>query len=485
MSTKGKVYLIGAGCGDWQLITLKGLNRLKTCDCVIYDRLISKKLLEYVPEMCKKIYVGKQCGYHSKTQDEINQIIVDEALSGKNVARLKGGDPFVFGRGGEEIQELQKQGIEYEVISGISSSIAVPSNVGIPVTHRNVARSFHVITGHTMDNSTEDFSTLAKLKGTLIFLMSLGNLKTICNGLISNGKDKITPCAIICNGTMPNEKVIKGDLSTIVDIANQQDIQPPSILVVGETVKFNFKSTIEKPLDGKSIGITGTDRFTSQLEDKLYNLGGSVSKLNYMSINPLYENISSIDFSKYTHIVFTSPNGVDIFFKYLKSNHIDIRTILNKKFATVGTSTAESLSQYGIYADIIPKKFTSMELAKTIVEQYTINDNYLILRGVNGSNVLTNILKENDIKYNDIKIYDISCDNAKLSQDVSALDYIIFGSSMGVKEFFKYKTLSPDTKIIAIGELCKSTLDSFNLDNKIYMADTYNIDGIINKMLSI
>lgn len=485
MSTKGKVYLIGAGCGDWELITLKGLNRLKVCDCVIYDRLISKKLLEYVPKECKKIYVGKQCGYHSKTQDEINQIIIDEALSGRNVARLKGGDPFVFGRGGEEIQELQKHGIEYEVISGISSSIAVPSSVGIPVTHRNIARSFHVITGHTMDNSTEDFSTLAKLKGTLIFLMSLGNLENICNGLISNGKDKSTPCAVISNGTMPNEKVIKGDLSTIVDVATQQNIQPPSILIVGETVNFNFKSTIKRPLDGKSIGVTGTNKFTSQLEDRLYSLGGNILKLNYMEINPLYENISLVDFSKYTHMVFTSTNGIDIFFQYLKDNHIDIRNTLNKKFATVGSSTAESLSKYGIYADIIPKKFTSMELAKTIVEHCTINDNYLILRAVNGSNILTDILKENGIKHDDIKIYDISCNNEKLSQDVSTLDYIIFGSSMGVKEFFKYKTLSSSTKIIAIGELCKSTLDSFNLDNKIYMADTYNIDGIIDKILSI
>lgn len=478
---KGKVYLIGAGCGDWELITIKGLNRLKICNCVIYDRLISNKLLEFVPNDCKKIYVGKQSGYHSKTQEEINKIIVDEALSGKIVARLKGGDPFVFGRGGEEIQELQKHNIEYEVISGISSSIAVPSHVGIPVTHRSIARSFHVITGHTMDNSSEDFSTLSKLNGTLIFLMSLSNLKDICNELISNGKNDSTPCAVISKGTTPDEKIVKGTLSNISNMVDSQKLEPPSIFIVGETVNFDFKSTINEPLQNKRIAITGTDNFTSKLEERLSLLGADVIKLNHMKIQPLYDNIPK-DFSKYTHIVFTSTNGIDLFFRYLKDKNIDIRNILNKKFAVVGKSTADSLSKYGIYADIIPNKFTSMNLANEIVKHSTSNDNYAILRAYNGSTILTDILNQNNITYDDIKTYDIYCDNSVLTKDISKIDYIVFGSSMGVNEFFKYKELPSNVEIIAIGEVCKSTLDSYNLKNKIYMANTYDINGIINKL---
>lgn len=482
MNSKGKVYLIGAGCGDWQLITIKGLNCLKLCDCVIYDRLISKKLLEFVPKDCKKIYVGKQCGYHSKNQEEINQTIVEMALKGYTIARLKGGDPFVFGRGGEEIQELQKYNIPYEVISGISSSIAVPSSVGIPVTHRSISRSFHVITGHTLDNSLEDFSTLAKLKGTIIFLMSLGNLENICNGLISNGMDSNTPCAIISKGTTKDEKVFKGKLSNITEFKSK--VESPAIFVIGATTTFDFKSTIKYPLDNVSIAVTGTENFTSKLDIELSKLGADVIKMTHLVLNPQYSSIPK-DFTKYTHIVFTSSNGVDIFFNYIKDTHTDIRTILDKKFATVGKSTADSLAKYNIYADIIPEKYTSRDLANALVKNSNPDDNYLILRAFNGSNVLTDTLKENNLKFDDIKIYTLSSNEEVLTEDISNVDYIIFGSSMGVKEFFKYKTLSLSTKIICIGEVCKSTLDTLNLKNTIYVPKDYNINGIVDRLLEL
>lgn len=484
MKSIGKVYLIGAGCGDWELITLKGLRYLKTCDCLIYDRLISKKLLEFVSKDCEKIYVGKQYGYHSKTQEEINSILVEKAMQGKTIARLKGGDVFVFGRGGEEIQALQENNIPYEVVSGISSSIAVPSHVGIPVTHRSISRSFHVITGHTLDNQLcEDFSTLAKLHGTLIFLMSLTNLDTICKELISNGMDSNTPCAIISKGTTPQEKVFKGELSNILEFKSL--VETPSIFVVGETVNFNFKSTIEYPLSNMRVGITGTDSFTSKLEVALNNLGAITSKINHLEVLPRYENFPT-DFTPYTHIVLTSSNGVDIMFKYIQSHSIDIRNILNKKFATVGQSTADTLSKYGIYADIVPNKYTSRELAKEILKQSTKQDNYLILRASNGSNVLTDILEENSIQYTDIKTYDTVC-NVQLLKDTSldSLDYLIFGSSKGIHELLKYKKISPNTDIICIGEVCKSTLDSYRLNNNIYVPEVYNIDGILNLITNI
>jgi len=487
MNKKGKVSLIGAGCGDWELITVKGLNRLKTCDSIIYDRLISTKLLDFIPKHCKKIYVGKEAGHHSKTQDEINSILVNEALAGNSVVRLKGGDPFVFGRGGEEIQELQKHNIEYEVVSGISSCIAVPSSAGIPVTHRSISRSFHVITGHAMDENieTEDFSALAKLNGTLIFLMSLGSTKNICDSLITNGKDKDTPCAVISNGTTKDEKVVKGTISNIWEKVIEEKIKSPSILIIGETVNFDFKSTMNKELSGLSIGVTGTDRFTSILEERLYNLDAEVTKINHLKISLQYENIPK-NFSEYTHIVFTSTNGIEIFFEYLKDNKIDIRNVLNKRYATIGKSTAKALEKYGIYADIIPSKYTSTELAKEILKQSTSSDRYLILRAYQGSEILTNALKEHNILFKDIKTYTLSCNENILKQeDTSKLDYIIFGSSLGVKEFFRHQKLDENTEIVCIGEVCQATIEELNLKNKIYSAKNFDIDGIVDRLLEI
>lgn len=483
MSNIGKVYLIGAGCGDWELITLKGLQRLTLCNCVVYDRLIPQKLLEYLPPNCERIYVGKQCGKHSKSQEEINAILVEKALQGYTVARLKGGDPFVFGRGGEEVLALQKHNIPYEVISGVSSSIAVPSSVGIPVTHRSVARSFHVITGHTADNSSEDYSTLARLKGTLVFLMALNRLQAICEGLISNGMDTTTPCAIVSQGTTAHAKCYKGTLSNILDylpLANT-----PSIFIVGDVTKFDFNSTITYPLGGKVIAVTGTESFTHKLSSALSPLGAEVLTIPHLTLTPHYENIPQ-DLTPYTHLVFTSTNGVDSYFNYLRTNKIDIRTLGGIRIVTIGKSTAESLNKYGVYADLIPDTYTSSALAESIITHATPNDNYLILRASNGSNALTDALNTHSIRYTDIPIYSLGYNPTPLEiAPTNAIDYIVFGSSMGVREYFKHTTLSSNVQVVAIGEVCKSTLESLKLPNTIHMANTYTVEGITQKLLEI
>ncbi|MGL4568897.1 MAG: uroporphyrinogen-III C-methyltransferase, partial [Fusobacteriaceae bacterium] len=236
---KGKVYIIGAGCGNIELLTLKGKRCIEEADCVIYDRLIDEKILKLARPEAEFIYLGKMNTEGGLIQDEINKKIVEKALEGKIVARVKGGDPFVFGRGGEEIEEVRRNSIPFEIIPGISSSIAVPEYAGIPVTHRGVSKSFHVFTGHTAEGEEwHDFSVISKLKGTLVFLMGIKNLERITEDLIKNGKNSNTPVAVIEKGTTPFQRVTEGTLETIVKIAEARKIEPPAIIVVGDVVKF-------------------------------------------------------------------------------------------------------------------------------------------------------------------------------------------------------------------------------------------------------
>ena len=239
MKKTGAVYLVGAGPGDPGFITEKGLSRLRICDAVVYDSLASPRLLDEVPDQCRKIHVGKRAGHHSMKQEEINRLLVELAREGLSVVRLKGGDPFVFGRGGEEIIALSKAGIPYEVVSGVTSAVAALASAGIPVTHRAVSRSFHVITGHTAGGGLEpdiDFAALARLEGTLVFLMGLGHLAQIAEALMRAGKEASTPAAVVHGGFDSTVTTVRGQLSDIAARADAALIQPPAVIVVGNAV---------------------------------------------------------------------------------------------------------------------------------------------------------------------------------------------------------------------------------------------------------
>ena len=236
----GRVTLVGAGCGSFDLITLRGRNVLAQCDTVVYDSLIDSRLLDFCPE-AEKICVGKRAGQHSAAQEKINSLLVEKALSGRNVVRLKGGDPFVFGRGGEEILELQKHGIPYSVVPGVTSCVAVPELAGIPVTHRRTARCFHVITGHTADSCTpEKLEQYAKIGGTLVFLMGLNSLVEIASGLISGGMPGDTPAAVISNGATIRQRTVRAPLSGIADEVRAAEIPAPAVIVVGIPRSMTF-----------------------------------------------------------------------------------------------------------------------------------------------------------------------------------------------------------------------------------------------------
>ena len=486
----GTVYLVGAGCGNPELITWKGLRLLQTCDAVLYDDLSSPKLLEETKADCEKIFVGKRYGRHSLPQAEINELLIAKAQEGKTVVRLKGGDPFVFGRGGEEVLALQAAGIPYEVVSGVTSAVAVPAAAGIPVTHRRLARSFHVITGHTAADGTETLTerldTLAKLEGTLVFLMGLHHLEEIADGLLQGGKPADTPAAVISKGTTPEQKVVRAKLCDLAAEVRKANLAAPAVIVIGETAGMQLSGTIKYPLYGVKIGVTGTKSITKKLRNRLEELGAAVTELDYATLIPDWENEAFAQalyhINTYTWAVFTSPNGVEIFFQSLQKRKIDIRSLAHLRFAVIGTGTAAALEKHGIYPAFLPEPYAVESLAKGLCGIVGVDERILILRAAQGSPVLTKILAQEKKSYTDVKLYDIAIDAEKCRfahETAREMDFITFASGSGVRGFFAQGgTIPQGTTAVCIGTSTAKTLASYG-NFPVLTAQTFNVDGIV------
>ncbi|SHK31669.1 uroporphyrinogen-III C-methyltransferase [Tepidibacter formicigenes] len=492
---KGKVYLVGAGPGDYKLITLKALECIKEADVIVYDRLANEKLLNTAKENCEFIYVGKASSNHTLTQDEINEVIANKAKEGKVVTRLKGGDPYVFGRGGEEGEYLLERNIEFEVIPGITSAIGGLCYAGIPITHRDYASSFHVITGHLKDEEKElNWKALAQLDGTLVFLMGVKNLQNICTNLIKEGKDKKTPVAIINWATRYNQRVVTGNLENIYEIALKENIKPPSLIVVGDVVNLRGKLNFfeNKPLFGKNIVVTRARSQNSKLVEKIIDLGGNPIEFPTIKIEEIKPNtelekeIKNIE--KYSYIVFTSQNGVDIFFNKLVELNFDVRKLSDLKIVAIGPATAKALKDRGIIADIVPKEYIAESIFDELKDKLISKDNILIPRASKARDYLIEKLIE-ICSVKEIKIYDTVLGDANKEEildllESNEIDYITFTSSSTVKNLVKIvgeKNLEKlkNTKLISIGPITSNTVKSFNLD--VYKeAKEYTINGILN-----
>lgn len=492
MKDTGVVYLVGAGPGDPGLMTEKGLSRLRTCDAVVYDSLISERLLDEVPEGCQKIYVGKRAGHHSMKQEEINNILTELAGKGLKVVRLKGGDPFVFGRGGEEVMALLKEGIPYEIISGVTSAVAALASAGIPITHRAVSRSFHVMTGHTLSDDGSlplDFQSFGKLSGTLVFLMGLGNLPSIVSGLISQGKSASTPAAVIESGTLPGQRVVRGTLDDIEKKVCSQKIHSPAIIVVGEVASLDFTSTLHEPLKGCRIGITGTASFGGKLCSRIEERGGTVRNLLTLSVKSYRSGeemkVSYKKLSKYSWLVFTSAAGVREFFQGLLENGHDYRAVGHMKFAVVGNGTAKELLQYGFKADFIPERYHVNGLAEGLISQLTEKDRLLIPRSRGGSAQLNEILDKAGISYDDRILYEIDGKGKDMRKEgwLEELDYLTFASASGVETFFTWLSESERecllrVKFACIGDITAKALEKYGTKADV-IGETYNIEGLV------
>lgn len=366
----GKVTLVGAGPGDPGLITVKGLAALKEADCVIYDRLAAPGLLEATREDCEKIYVGKENHHHTLRQEEINELLVRKAMEADRVVRLKGGDVYVFGRGGEEGLYLYERGISFDVIPGISSSMAGLAYAGIPITHRGIATGFHVVTAHNRKDELADIDFMAMARGTdtLVFLMGLGKLPEIAERLIEAGMPSDTPAAVIEKATTSAQRTVTAALSEITDKTREEGIGSPALIVVGKVIglreRLNFFEN--KPLFGKKLLVPKIGEQTSGLTEALTEKGAEVDELQVGRIEYADRTFDKERLEKVSWIVLTSKNGVEAFFRDLFASGLDVRSLAGARFAVIGARTADYLYQHGVKADLVPEKFTGKALAEAL-----------------------------------------------------------------------------------------------------------------------
>jgi uroporphyrinogen III methyltransferase / synthase len=359
----GVVYLVGAGPGDVGLLTVKGLRCLQKAEVVVYDFHLNAQILNYISHDAEFIYAGKRGGHHTMTQDEINAVITAKAREGKVVCRLKGGDPFVFGRGGEEAQVLARQGIRFEVVPGVSSSVAAPAYAGIPLTHRLYSSSFAVIPGYedtTKEASVIDWSKLATGVGTLVFLMAVKNIGVLTGKLIENGRSPDTPVAVIRWGTRPDQKTLVSTLREIASLVKERDIRPPAVMVVGDVVNLReaLKWYEDKPMFGHRILVT---REHTEGFDCLEELGAEVIQFSTVEIAPpeTWDDLDAAigNVTGYDWLIFTSTNGVKYFFRRLFEKGVDIRELKGLKICAIGTKTAAELQRLGLRVDLVPEEF--------------------------------------------------------------------------------------------------------------------------------
>lgn len=485
-----KVSLVGVGPGDENLLTLKALECIQNADVLVYDNLINPTVLNKAGLDAKLIYAGKISGNHYLTQDEINETISEYAANGEYVVRLKGGDPYIFGRGGEEAEYLIERCIDFEIVHGVSSFYAGLGYAGIPITFRGEATSFHVFTGHKKKGEPLDldFKNIAKSDGSLVFLMGISNLPLIVNGLLSNGMNPHIGAAVVENGTRYNQRVFRGELCSIEEIARKENVVSPALIVVGDVCKkdLSFFNKLKLPLSGKNILLTATRTLAEKMASRFKETGANICEMSLIAIKEIEiekeKLLSEINDS--THILFTSSNGVDIFFEQIKRYGIDIRSLHNKKICVIGSGSGEALNKYGVNADFIPSKFDSKSFLDEILPKLDKDSKVLMLRAKIGSDVLPKGLKSAGIAFSDIPVYDTIIDHRKkfeLNKDIENFDYVVAASASGAKALVEMiedkKMLSG--KVVSIGPVTTKALVELGIEN-IITAKRYDVEGIID-----
>lgn len=499
MTKQGKVYLIGAGPGDPGLLGLKAKECLETADAVVYDRLADPRILAFARKDAEMVYVGKASANHTMRQPDINKLLVKLASEGKTVARLKGGDPFVFGRGGEEAIELLEAGQPFEFVPGVTSAIAVAEYAGIPVTHRHVATSFAVITGHedpTKGASTINWKGLATAVDTLVFLMGVENIKKISSQLIANGRSADCPAAVIRWGTHPEQRTLVTTLGKAAADVKAHNLKPPAIFLVGEVVKLRkqLQWFDNKPLFGKTVIVTRARAQASILTKKLEAQGAKVIEVPAIKIVPA-KDYAPLDnaiknLAQYKWLVFTSTNGVDYFFERLLQAKKDARALANIKLAAIGSATADALAARGLVADLIPSAYKAEELAEALAEEIKAGDKILLARAKIAREVLPESLRKIGAQVDVVTAYETvaDCENKEdlITTLANTADTVVtFTSSSTVTNLLEIlgdkKSLLQNAALAAIGPITAATMQNNGLTPTI-TADKYTIDGLMDSI---
>ncbi|MDY6837777.1 MAG: uroporphyrinogen-III C-methyltransferase [Thermodesulfobacteriota bacterium] len=499
---EGKAYLVGAGPGDPDLITVKGMECLKKADVIIYDHLASSKLLKHAREDAETLYVGKEQGAHTLPQDQMNKLLVQKAMEGHTVVRLKGGHPFIFGRGGEEAEALAKAGVPFEIVPGITSAIAAPSYAGIPLTDRRYTASVGIVTGHedpTKPHSTVDWSKLATGVGTLVILMGMKNLPKIAEKLIAAGRPPETPVALVRWGTTPKQTTIVGTLETIVAKAQAANLTPPVAIVVGDVVRL--RDTLnwfeKKPLFGKTVVVTRTREQASDLVSHLSALGAECLEFPTIRVvppqdwAPLDSAIGRLD--TYDWLVLTSVNGVSFFFDRLYKSGQDVRALKDIRTATIGPATARRLRDFGLNSDVVPKTFRAESIIEAFKDKEMEGKRVLLPRAKEARPILPIEVRKMGATVDEIPAYQTEevCDNVDELVGLlekGAVDIVTFTSSSTVRNFKaclppeRFEPLIGDIKTASIGPITSDTARElgFNVDME---ATEYTIPGLCQAIL--
>ncbi len=500
MKSTGTVYLVGAGPGDAGLLTMRGAELLGRADVVVYDALVNMDLLRLAPKTAEIIYGGKRAKDHAIPQEDLNQLLVKKAQEGKCVVRLKGGDPYVFGRGGEEAEELADAGIQFEVVPGISSIVAGPNYAGIPLTHRDHCSSFTVITGHedpTKDETALDYEQLAHTPGTKVVLMGVERIRQIASSLVEHGMDKSTPVGMIRWGTTGRQQSIEGTLGTIADIVVEKKFTAPAVTIIGGVVKLRPKLNWfeHRPLFGQRIVVTRTREQASQLSGQLSNLGAEVLEIPTIKIETPDEKLALVEalqgIGEYNWLVFTSPNGVTSFFDLFFKAFDDIRALGNVRLAAVGPATAAKLKELHLRVDVMPEEYVAKKVGAALKKFEDLENLRVLLARAQVANPdLPKELEDMGAIVDDVAVYktvpeteDVTGAAAKLTE--TGADWITFTSSSTVENFHSRFDLTkllkqfPNTKLASIGPETTKAITALGLKPTVE-AKQHTIDGLAN-----
>lgn len=502
MKPKGTVYLVGAGPGDAGLLTLRGAELLARAEVVVYDALVNADLLRLAPKSAEIIYGGKRAKDHAIPQDELNALLITKAREGKCVVRLKGGDPYIFGRGGEEAEELAEAHIPFEVVPGVSSIAAGPNYAGIPLTHRAHCASFTVMTGHedpTKEGTGLDYEQIARTPGTKVILMGVERIREIASSLIACGMKPSTPVGMVRWATTGQQESIDGTLSTIADIVAERKFKAPAVTIIGDVVKLRPKLNWfeHRPLFGQRIVVTRTREQASQLSRQLIESGAEVLEIPTIKIAPPDDRQSLVEalegLGEYDWIIFTSPNGVTAFFDYLFKAFEDMRALGNVHLAAVGPATAAKLKEYHLHVDVMPEEYVTIKIAKALADFESLDNLRILLARAQVANPeLTKELEDFGAIVDDVAFYKIIPETEDLNGAGARLlevgaDWITFTSSSTVEHFHarfdlpKLVARFPETKLASIGPETTKAITALGLKPAVE-ARQHTIDGLMKAL---
>jgi len=497
MAAQGIVYLVGAGPGDPGLMTARSLELIASADAIFYDRLIPPGALEGARAGCELVYVGKEPGNSAMEQDEINRALVDAGLAGKRVVRLKGGDPFVFGRGGEEAEALHSAGVRFEVVPGVTAGVAAAAYAGIPVTHRDTASAVAFVTGHEDPAKAEsalDAEGLAAFPGTLVFYMGIKNLPLIADGLIAAGRDPAEPAAVIRRGTHPDQQTVTGTLADIADLVADAELKPPAITLIGPAaaLRETLAWVERRPLHGKRVAVTRARAQASGLATRLRELGAEVVETPAIRTVPrpvegdLANAIGSI--GDYSLICVTSTNGAELLFAALDERGLDARALAGATVAAIGPGTTRELRRHGIRADVVPTRSIAESLVEELAETPVAGERVLVASAAGARDLLPAALRERGATVDVVALYDTVVEPLTDSQRtaLAGVDYVTFTSASTVRNLLDALGSGPDSlngaRVVSIGPVTSAEARERGLAVAVE-AERHDVDGLVDALV--